>query len=146
MFGHSGFWTMAPLRYAATFDIFLSLDCAPTPSTLAQSKERKGSNFAIWQPCAQVAMVKESLERDMELLCVTGVEDKLQDNVRNTLELLRNAGVRVWMLTGDKLETATCIAKSSMLVSKTQAVHIFRRVPFWKLFEVCSRFIIFIHS
>ena len=71
-------------------------------------------------------MVKESLERDMELLCVTGVEDKLQDNVRNTLELLRNAGVRVWMLTGDKLETATCIAKSSMLVSKTQAVHIFR--------------------
>ena len=49
-----------------------------------------------------------------------------QDNVRNTLELLRNAGVRVWMLTGDKLETATCIAKSSMLVSKTQAVHIFR--------------------
>ena len=28
-------------------------DCATTPSTLAQSKERKGSNFAIWQPCAQ---------------------------------------------------------------------------------------------
>ena len=44
---------MAPLRYAAKFDPFLSLDCAPTPSTLAQSKERKGSNFTIWQPCAQ---------------------------------------------------------------------------------------------
>ena len=41
---------MALLRYAAKFDPFLSLDCAPTPSTLAQSKERKGSNFAIWQP------------------------------------------------------------------------------------------------
>ena len=51
MFGPSGFWTTAPLRYAAKFDPFLSLDCAPTPSTLAQSKERKGSNFAIWQPC-----------------------------------------------------------------------------------------------
>ena len=62
---------------------------------------------------AQVAAVIESLERDMELLCVTGVEDKLQDNVRNTLEVLRNAGIKVWMLTGDKLETATCIAKSS---------------------------------
>ena len=49
VFGPSGFWTMAPLRYAAKFDPFLSLDCAPTPSTLAQSKERKGSNFAIWQ-------------------------------------------------------------------------------------------------
>ena len=37
----------------AKFDPFLSLDCAPTPSTLAQSKERKGSNFAIWQPWLQ---------------------------------------------------------------------------------------------
>ena len=47
VFGPLGFWTMAPLCYAAKFDPFLSLDCAPTPSTLAQSKERKGSNFAI---------------------------------------------------------------------------------------------------
>ena len=37
---------MVPLRYATKLDPFLSLDCAPTPSTLAQSKERKGSNFA----------------------------------------------------------------------------------------------------
>ena len=28
-FGPSGFWTMAPLRYAAKFNTFLSLDCAP---------------------------------------------------------------------------------------------------------------------
>ena len=41
---------MAPLRYAAKFDPFLSLDCASTLSALAQSKERKGSNFAIRQP------------------------------------------------------------------------------------------------
>lgn len=70
---------------------------------------------------ARVAQVIESLEREMELLCVTGVEDKLQDNVRPTLELLRNAGIKIWMLTGDKLETATCIAKSSRLVSRTQS-------------------------
>lgn len=31
----------------------------------------------------------------MELLCLTGVEDRLQDNVRPTLELLRNAGIKV---------------------------------------------------
>ena len=70
----------------------------------------------------------ESLQRDMKLLCVTGVEDKLQDNVRQTLESLRNAGIKVWMLTGDKLETATCIAKSSKLVSKTQDIHVFKCV------------------
>ena len=46
---------MALLRCAAKFDPFLSLDCAPTPSTLAQSKERKGSIFAIWQPWRQAA-------------------------------------------------------------------------------------------
>lgn len=44
---------------------------------------------------ARVAAVVESLEREMELLCVTGVEDRLQDRVRPTLELLRNAGIKV---------------------------------------------------
>ena len=46
--------------------------------------------------------------------------------MRQTLELLRNAGMKIWMLTGDKLETATCIAKSSKLVSRTQSIHIFK--------------------
>ena len=86
------------------------------------------AKLSVVNRSAQVAAVVESLERDMELLCVTGVEDMLQDNVRNTLEQLRNAGVKVWMLTGDKLETATCIAKSSKLVSKTQNIHIFKNV------------------
>ena len=54
---------MAPLRYAAKFDPFLSLDCAPTPSTRAQSKERKGSNFAIWQPCREEGL--ETRERKL---------------------------------------------------------------------------------
>ncbi|KAF4798262.1 putative phospholipid-transporting ATPase IIB isoform X3 [Turdus rufiventris] len=76
----------------------------------------------------KVAAVVESLEREMELLCLTGVEDQLQADVRPTLEMLRNAGIKIWMLTGDKLETATCIAKSSHLVSRNQDIHIFRPV------------------
>ncbi|KAJ8302841.1 hypothetical protein KUTeg_019237 [Tegillarca granosa] len=77
---------------------------------------------------AKVQSVVESLERDMELLCLTGVEDKLQEAVRPTLEMLKNAGIKVWMLTGDKLETAICIAKSSKLVSRTQDIHTFQIV------------------
>jgi phospholipid-translocating ATPase len=50
---------------------------------------------------ARVSAVIEALERDLELLCLTGVEDRLQDRVRPTLELLRNAGVKIWMLTGE---------------------------------------------
>ena len=41
---------MAPLRYAAKYDPFRSLDCARVEGVGAQSKETKGSNFAIWQP------------------------------------------------------------------------------------------------
>ncbi len=52
------------------------------------------AKLSVVNRAAQVAAVVESLERDMELLCVTGVEDRLQDNVRNTLEQLRNAGIR----------------------------------------------------
>ena len=48
---------MAPLRCAAKFDPILSLDCAPTPFTLAASKEMKGSNVAIWQPCFQAIIL-----------------------------------------------------------------------------------------
>lgn len=43
----------------------------------------------------KIQNVIESLEKDLELLCLTGVEDKLQQNVRNTLETLRNAGIKV---------------------------------------------------
>ncbi|XP_077362925.1 putative phospholipid-transporting ATPase IIB isoform X2 [Festucalex cinctus] len=86
------------------------------------------AKLSIHDRTLKVAAVVESLEREMELLCLTGVEDQLQADVRPTLELLRNAGIKIWMLTGDKLETATCIAKSSHLVSRNQEIHVFRPV------------------
>ncbi|KAH9002856.1 phospholipid-translocating P-type ATPase [Lactarius deliciosus] len=72
---------------------------------------------------AMAAVVADTLERDLELLGLTGVEDKLQDDVRGTLELLRNAGIKIWMLTGDKIETATVIAISTKLVARNQYIH-----------------------
>ncbi|XP_043203202.1 probable phospholipid-transporting ATPase IIB isoform X3 [Amphibalanus amphitrite] len=83
------------------------------------------AKLSVTDRAAKVSAVVESLEREMELLCLTGVEDRLQDHVRPTLELLRNAGIKTWMLTGDKLETASCIAQSSRLVSRSQNLHIF---------------------
>lgn len=49
---------------------------------------------------------------DLELLGATAVEDALQDNVRDTLVAIRRAGILVWILTGDKVETAYNISKS----------------------------------
>ncbi|KAF9228134.1 phospholipid-translocating P-type ATPase [Gyrodon lividus] len=72
---------------------------------------------------AMAGVVAEYLEREMELLGLTGVEDKLQDEVKSSLELLRNAGIKIWMLTGDKIETARCIAISTKLVARNQYIH-----------------------
>ena len=68
-------------------------------------------------------VISQHLETNLELLGLTGVEDKLQEGVKTTLELLRNAGIKVWMLTGDKIETATCIAISCKLVARNQYIH-----------------------
>ena len=59
-----------------------------------------------------------SLENDMTFLGVSGVEDKLQKNVQGTIEALRNAGVQVWMLTGDRVETGVSIAISAGLKTR----------------------------
>jgi phospholipid-transporting ATPase len=50
--------------------------------------------------------ITDAIERDVFLLGCTIVEDKLQDMVPETIRDLRLAGIRVWMLTGDKLTTA----------------------------------------
>ncbi|EMD87445.1 hypothetical protein COCC4DRAFT_133970 [Bipolaris maydis ATCC 48331] len=82
------------------------------------------ASLALSNRDASVAgVVKEYLEHDLELLGVTGVEDKLQKDVKPSLELLRNAGIKIWMLTGDKVETARCVAVSSKLVARGQYVH-----------------------
>jgi phospholipid-translocating ATPase len=72
---------------------------------------------------AMAQVIADILEKDMELLGLTGVEDKLQDEVKSTIEMLRNAGIKIWMLTGDKIETATCIAISTKLVARNQYIH-----------------------
>ncbi|CAD6185637.1 unnamed protein product [Caenorhabditis auriculariae] len=56
-------------------------------------------------------------EMNLELLGVTAIEDRLQDGVPECIHSLREAGIRVWVLTGDKVETAVNIAYSSRLFS-----------------------------
>jgi phospholipid-translocating ATPase len=47
----------------------------------------------------------EVIESNMVLIGATAVEDKLQDQVAETIEFLRKGGIKVWVLTGDKKET-----------------------------------------
>lgn len=55
------------------------------------------------------------LEKDLRLIGSTGIEDKLQEEVPETLSYFLNASVVIWMLTGDKRETAVTIAATSTL-------------------------------
>ena len=57
----------------------------------------------------------EELETGTTFCGASAVEDKLQEGARETIQLLRDAGIRVWMITGDKKETAQQIALSSGL-------------------------------
>lgn len=58
------------------------------------------------------------LENGLTLLGVSGVEDRLRDRVKQTFEQLAQAGVKVWMLTGDKLETAMCVGRSVGMLTR----------------------------
>lgn len=59
----------------------------------------------------------DEVEKDLVVMGVTAIEDKLQDGVPETLASLREAGVKVWMLTGDKVDTAINIGHSARLLS-----------------------------
>ncbi|KZS88835.1 calcium transporting ATPase [Sistotremastrum niveocremeum HHB9708] len=63
--------------------------------------------------------VAELIEKDMSLLGATAVEDKLQEGVPDTIHTLQMAGIKVWVLTGDRQETAINIGMSCRLISES---------------------------
>ncbi|XP_057401024.1 phospholipid-transporting ATPase IF isoform X1 [Balaenoptera acutorostrata] len=67
---------------------------------------------ALQQREEKLADVFQFIEKDLILVGATAVEDKLQDKVRETIEALRMAGIKVWVLTGDKHETAVSVSLS----------------------------------
>ncbi|KAJ2005662.1 hypothetical protein GGI04_002158, partial [Coemansia thaxteri] len=71
----------------------------------------------------QVEALCDEIERDLLLTGISAIEDRLQAGVPETIFKLRRAGIRVWMLTGDKVETAINIAKSCRLID-TEVVEI----------------------
>eukprot|EP00301_Raphidiophrys_heterophryoidea_P000583 c10294_g1_i2.p1 GENE.c10294_g1_i2~~c10294_g1_i2.p1 ORF type:complete len:859 (-),score=189.42 c10294_g1_i2:1804-4380(-) len=70
-----------------------------------------------------VEEVSDRGEQELELCGATAIEDRLQEGVPETLTRMRLAGVRVWVLTGDKQETAINIGHSSGLL--ISGMHIF---------------------
>ena len=61
--------------------------------------------------------LQDELESDLIIIGATAIEDKLQDQVGETIKSIRDAGIKVWVLTGDKVETAINIGYSCQLLS-----------------------------
>ncbi|TKS72135.1 Phospholipid-transporting ATPase IA [Collichthys lucidus] len=64
----------------------------------------------------------ELIERNLQLLGATAIEDKLQDKVPETIETLMKADIKIWILTGDKQETAINIGHSCKLLTKNMGM------------------------
>uniref|UniRef100_A0A8D3AGP4 Phospholipid-transporting ATPase n=1 Tax=Scophthalmus maximus TaxID=52904 RepID=A0A8D3AGP4_SCOMX len=100
--------------------------------TLAQS--------AAMATCDRDALLEklyDQMERELQLLGVTAIEDRLQEGVPETIALLQQAGLKVWVLTGDKKETAVNIGYSCKLLDpdtrllEWQELRLARQMELW---------------
>ena len=64
----------------------------------------------------------ELIERNLFLLGATAIEDKLQDGVPEAIYTLQQAGIKIWVLTGDRQETAINIGLSCRLISESMSL------------------------
>ena len=62
-------------------------------------------------------IVNAKLEHELEIVGSTAIEDRLQEEVPETIIALKQIGVKVWVLTGDKVETAINIGYSAGLLN-----------------------------
>ncbi|KAG6603532.1 Phospholipid-transporting ATPase 1, partial [Cucurbita argyrosperma subsp. sororia] len=93
------------------------------------ARDLKDSEFELWQSryedastslterAVKLRQTAALIECDLKLLGATAIEDKLQDGVPEAIESLRQAGIKVWILTGDKQETAISIGLSCKLLT-----------------------------
>lgn len=70
----------------------------------------------------KIEKVGEQIETQLELVGATAIEDKLQKGVPEAIDKLRRANIKLWMLTGDKRETAINIGHSCRLVKEYSEV------------------------
>lgn len=74
----------------------------------------------------KIEQVSSEIEQNLRLLGATAIEDKLQEGVPQTIADLKRAGIKVWVATGDKLETATAIGRSTNLISGDSNIIVIR--------------------
>uniref|UniRef100_A0AAR2K2G7 Phospholipid-transporting ATPase n=1 Tax=Pygocentrus nattereri TaxID=42514 RepID=A0AAR2K2G7_PYGNA len=80
------------------------------------------AKLALQDRDKKLAEAYDVIERDFILLGATAVEDRLQDKAADTIESLHKAGMKVWVLTGDKMETAAATCYASKLFRRNTQI------------------------
>ncbi|XP_076839465.1 phospholipid-transporting ATPase IH isoform X2 [Brachyhypopomus gauderio] len=80
------------------------------------------AKLALQDRDKKLAEAYDLIERDFILLGATAVEDRLQDKAADTIESLHKAGMKVWVLTGDKMETAAATCYASRLFRRSTQI------------------------
>ncbi|KAF9818947.1 hypothetical protein IEO21_02361 [Rhodonia placenta] len=75
---------------------------------------------------AKLEAVYEEIEGGLSLLGATAIEDRLQDGVPEAIADLKLAGIKVWVATGDKVETAIAIGHSTNLIGREDNIIVIR--------------------
>lgn len=73
--------------------------------------------FSLSNREEKIDKIATEMEKDFTLVGSTAIEDKLQDGVGETIQFIKDAGIKVWVLTGDKVETAINIGYSCCLLN-----------------------------
>ncbi|RFU32527.1 hypothetical protein B7463_g3841, partial [Scytalidium lignicola] len=90
------------------------------------NKKHEIAASAIQDREEKLEEVSDVIERDLTLLGGTAIEDRLQEGVPDTIALLAEAGIKLWVLTGDKVETAINIGFSCNLLNNDMELIVFK--------------------
>lgn len=90
------------------------------------NKEYELAAAAVQDREEKLERVSDMIEQDLTLLGGTAIEDRLQEGVPDTIALLADAGIKLWVLTGDKVETAINIGFSCNLLNNDMELIVFK--------------------
>uniref|UniRef100_A0A8C2HS86 ATPase phospholipid transporting 8B1 n=1 Tax=Cyprinus carpio TaxID=7962 RepID=A0A8C2HS86_CYPCA len=89
----------------------------------AWSQKHQAASVSMGNREEALDTVYEEIEENLLLIGATAIEDKLQDGVPETIAKLAKANIKIWVLTGDKKETAENIGYSCQLLTDNMKIH-----------------------
>uniref|UniRef100_A0A8D0F0P7 Phospholipid-transporting ATPase n=1 Tax=Strix occidentalis caurina TaxID=311401 RepID=A0A8D0F0P7_STROC len=95
------------------------------------SRRHHEASVLLQDRARELDKLYEEMEQNLQLLGATAIEDKLQDGVPETIQLLKLGNIKVWVLTGDKQETAMNIGYACKLLTDDMEILEEKEIRLW---------------